>query len=160
MITLQVSDTLEQLHPISEPVADLVQKAAEYAFASASELAAADATVVLTDDGHITDLNLTYLGHNAPTDVLSFPSGEEDPETGIVYLGDIIISYPRACEQAASRGHAVEAELQLLVVHGMLHLCGYDHAEPGEKAAMWKIQSEILNRLECPISGPPPEPEP
>jgi probable rRNA maturation factor len=101
-------------------------------------------TVVLTDDAQLHQLNRDYLGVDAPTDVLSFPASEMDPETGDRYLGDILISIPRAGEQAKAAGHPLESEVQLLVVHGTLHLLGYDHAEPDEKARMWKAQAEIL----------------
>ena len=81
------------------------------------------------------------------TDVLSFPSDEVDPETGSQYLGDIIISIPRAAQQAQVGGHSLEAEVQLLVVHGTLHLLGHDHAEAEEKARMWAAQAEVMGRL-------------
>ena len=103
--------------------------------------------IVLTDDAQLHKLNREYLGVDAPTDVLSFPASETDPETGAVYLGDILISIPRATEQAQAAGHPLEAEVQLLVVHGTLHLLGHDHAEAEEKARMWKIQDEVMSRL-------------
>ena len=84
---------------------------------------------------------------DAATDVLSFPASESDPETGTPYLGDILISIPRATAQAQAAGHPVEDEVQLLVVHGTLHLLGHDHAEAEEKARMWRAQAEVLGRL-------------
>ncbi|MFL7870595.1 MAG: rRNA maturation RNase YbeY, partial [Anaerolineales bacterium] len=75
------------------------------------------------------------------------PASETDPETARRYLGDILISVPRAEEQARAAGHGLEAEVQLLAVHGTLHLLGYDHAEVEEKARMWKAQAEVLERL-------------
>ncbi|MDP2777432.1 MAG: rRNA maturation RNase YbeY, partial [Anaerolineales bacterium] len=87
----------------------------------------ADITIVLTDDAQLHELNRDYLGVDAPTDVLSFPASESDPETGSTYLGDILISIPRAAQQAQAAGHPVDAEVQLLVVHAVLHLLGYDH---------------------------------
>ena len=107
----------------------------------------ADLTLVLTGDERLQALNREYLGRDRPTDVLSFPAGETDPETGRRYLGDVLISVPRAVEQAAARGHALESELQLLVVHGVLHLLGHDHAQADEKARMWAVQAEILQGL-------------
>jgi probable rRNA maturation factor len=159
MISFQISDTLAQFNLKSEEIGALLTLSAEAVLASASDMDEADAAIVLTDDEQITSLNQTYLGNNTPTDVLSFPSGEADPETDVTYMGDVIISYPRAVAQAATGGHPVEAELQLLVVHGMLHLCGYDHAEMAEKAEMWRLQSEVLNQLNCQISGPAQEAE-
>lgn len=107
----------------------------------------ADLTIVLTGDEEIRALNRDYLGHDRPTDVLSFPADETNPETGRRYLGDVIISLPRAAEQAAARGHAAEAEVQLLVIHGVLHLLGHDHAEVDEKARMWAVQANTLETL-------------
>lgn len=107
----------------------------------------ADLTIVLTDDREIRTLNRDFLGIDAPTDVLSFPADEIDPETGRRYLGDVVISVQRAQQQATEGGHSLEEEVQLLVVHGVLHLLGYDHAEPEEKEQMWKLQGDILDAL-------------
>lgn len=126
---------------------DLVNQAAGAALRHQSASEDADLTVVLTDDAQLHDLNRNYLDVDAPTDVLSFPSDQTDPQTGHRYLGDILISVPRAVRQAEGAGHAVEAEVQLLVVHGILHLLGHDHAEAPEKARMWKAQAEILSGL-------------
>jgi probable rRNA maturation factor len=119
-------------------------QALEYA-----EQASADLTLVLTGDARLQELNRQFLGIDASTDVLSFPAGDVDPESQSLYLGDVIISYLRAQDQAAraKNPHPVNDELQLLVVHGVLHLLGYDHVEAGEKAAMWAAQVEILERL-------------
>ena len=116
-----------------------------------------DLSLVIEDDARLHELNKQFLDVDAPTDVLSFPSGEEepDPETGNLYLGDIIISYPRALEQSQAAGHSVLDELRLLVVHGVLHLLGHDHAEPEEKATMWAAQSEILRGLGAQITRLP-----
>ena len=114
-----------------------------------------DLTVVISSDAQLLDLNRQYRGIDAPTDVLSFQADELDPETGRRYLGDVIISYPRAQAQAEAGGHAVLDELQLLVVHGVLHLLGHDHAAPEEKENMWAAQAEALKQLGCAISNPP-----
>ncbi len=107
----------------------------------------ADLTLVVSDDDAIRELNRNFLGNDSPTDVLSFPANEMDPETGRHYLGDVIISLPRAREQAEGAGNPLEAELQLLVIHGVLHLLGYDHAEAEEKARMWAAQAQVLESL-------------
>lgn len=106
-----------------------------------------DLTLVLTNDEQLHQLNREYLGVDAPTDVLSFPASEMDPVTGRCYLGDILISIPRAEAQARVANHPQVDEARLLVIHGVLHLLGYDHAEAKEKAKMWKAQGEILERL-------------
>jgi probable rRNA maturation factor len=109
-----------------------------------------DLTLVLTGDTQIQTLDRQFLDKDAPTDVLSFPSSETDPETGRRYLGDIIISVPQAEAQAVTTGHSLEAELSLLVIHGVLHLLGHDHAGIKDKARMWAAQSEVLTRLGIP----------
>jgi probable rRNA maturation factor len=110
-------------------------------------LSSANITIVLTDDRQLHELNHDFLDVDSPTDVLSFPSLETDPETNELYLGDILISIPRAKQQAESAGHPLEAEVQLLVVHGTLHLLGYDHATDEEKSVMWNEQAKVLERL-------------
>ena len=133
----------------------LLERAALFTLESASPLTPdlepdvtnADISIVLTDDRQLHELNLDYLGVDAPTDVLSFPAGEMDPETETLYLGDIAISIPRAMQQAENGGHPVEAEAQLLVVHGTLHLLGYDHGTDEDKSVMWAEQAKVLERL-------------
>lgn len=114
----------------------------------------ADFSILLSNDPTLHELNLQFMGVDAPTDVLSFPAEEIDPETNRLYLGDIAISYARALAQAQAGEHPVAHELQLLTVHGVLHLLGYDHAEPEEKARMWLAQNQILAALGVPLSPP------
>jgi probable rRNA maturation factor len=128
---------------------ELVERAAR-ATLDLSGVPDADLTLVLTGDERIRALNRDFLRVDAPTDVISFPADEPDPETGRRYLGDVVLSVPRAAEQAQAGGHALEAEVQLLVVHGVLHLLGHNHAEAEEKARMWAAQSEVLERLGVP----------
>lgn len=112
----------------------------------------AELTVVIADDLLLRQLNRDYRGIDAPTDVLSF-AAQEDSEGDAVfvsapeatnYLGDVIISFPTAQRQAEAEGHPVLDELSLLVVHGVLHLFGYDHADEQEEADMWARQAAIL----------------
>lgn len=135
---------IESEFPFSE---DLLKRAAQSALEHEPGAGEKELSIVLTDDVRLRELNRDYLGIDAPTDVLSFPASETDPETGTPYIGDILISVPRAREQAEAAGHPLEAEVQLLVVHGVLHLLGHDHAQAEEKARMWKAQAEILDRL-------------
>ena len=135
----------------SDPL--LIQRLEETAAATLRhEGTSGELALVLTDDPSIQELNRDFLGEDAPTDVLSFSALEEAgpfvtaPGAG-GYLGDVIISYPRAVQQAREQGHAVELELNLLVVHGILHLLGYDHAEADEKRAMWAVQRSVLDQL-------------
>jgi len=114
----------------------------------------AELSLLLTDDTALQSLNHQFLGHNHPTDVLSFPSGELDPATNRRYLGDIAISYPTARRQAQQAAHPIRAELQLLIVHGVLHLLGHDHARAAEKKKMWAAQAEILLAIKAGITAP------
>jgi probable rRNA maturation factor len=144
MINILIGEAyMDQIDP------HVLEHAAEAALNQQGQVDEVDLSVVIEDDERLRELNNQFLGIDAPTDVLSFPSGEDeaDPETGNFYLGDVIISYPRALEQAESAGHGVLDEVQLLVVHGVLHLLGHDHAEPEEKARMWAAQQEILRGL-------------
>lgn len=138
-------DKIDALNP--DIPAELVENAAAAALKHQSAPEPADLTIVLSDDQQLHELNRQWMGVDAPTDVLSFPSDEIDPETGNRYLGDIVLSVERAAEQASAAGHSVEAETQLLIVHGVLHLLGHDHAEDEEKTRMWKAQGEILAQL-------------
>ncbi len=104
-------------------------------------------SVVIEDDQQLQALNNEFLGIDSPTDVLSFFEDELDPETGQRYLGEVIISYPQAERQSLTAGHSTRSELDLLVVHGVLHLLGYDHSTDEEKVKMWKIQKDILIEL-------------
>ena len=118
--------------------------------------------VLLTDDEGIRAVNREQRGVDRPTDVLSFPMfelspgrapalGEEveaDPDTGLVPLGDMVISVERAKAQGEEYGHGRERELAYLAVHSVLHLLGYDHLDEGpEKARMRAREEEILGGL-------------
>jgi len=108
-------------------------------------------SVVITDEGTVQELNREFRNVDAPTDVLAFGTGEEsdfvtDTEEP-AYLGDVIISYPRAVVQAEEYGHSINRELALLTVHGVLHLLGYDHVDEVERTEMWARQNEILESL-------------
>jgi probable rRNA maturation factor len=129
------------------PNIELLERAARLTLENQSEDPDIDLSIVLTDDQKLRELNQAYLGLDAPTDVLSFPASESDPDTGARYLGDILISVPRAAEQASAAGHTVQDEVQLLVIHGVLHLLGHDHAGAEEKTRMWAAQAEVLERL-------------
>ncbi len=126
-----------------------VATAANVAMTHESVSDGAAVTLLLTDDDYLRQLNLQYRGEDRATDVLSFPGGDPIPgaENLLEYLGDIAISVETAKAQAAAKGHEATAELQLLAVHGVLHLAGYDHDDEEGKAAMWAAQEAILGRL-------------
>ena len=155
MSSIQIADSLQGSSP--ELLADVsyLERAALETLRQAGASPEAGFSVVITDDEQLHQLNQQFLEIDAPTDVLSFPSDEIDPDTGETYLGDVLISLPRAVAQAQAGGHPARDELQLLVVHGMLHLLGYDHAEPEEKARMWALQASVLEQLGCRVAWSP-----
>jgi len=111
----------------------------------------AEVTLVITDDAAVAALNEQYRGVAGPTDVLAFAAQEPTPgfvsaPEAAAYLGDIVIALPVARRQAAELGRPLAAELRLLAVHGVLHLLGYDHADPEEEAVMWARQELILSQ--------------
>ena len=110
-------------------------------------------TIVITGNAQLRSLNRAFREVDAPTDVLSFAT-DEQPRPDTIYLGDVIISYPKAREQAQAGGHPIEAELQLLVVHGVLHLLGHDHYTEAEKNVMWKAQAAVLKRIGAALIEP------
>jgi probable rRNA maturation factor len=100
------------------------------------DVPAAEVGVLLCDDATIRSLNREFRGKDRPTDVLSFPAGFAQ-EDGPPYLGDVAISLETAAHQAAEVGVATETELRTLLVHGILHLAGYDHeSDDGEMARL------------------------
>jgi probable rRNA maturation factor len=142
-----------QYQGIIEP--GLFDQAAQAAFQHQEISIDTSLSIVVTDDLQLHQLNKQYVGIDSPTDVLSFSAGYVDPDTNSFYLGDILISYPRAYEQANKAGHTVRSELQLLVVHGILHLAGHDRVEDQDKRRMWSAQAEILSTLGTSLQNPP-----
>ena len=104
-------------------------------------------SIVIDNNEKLRELNYQFREIDEPTDVLSFPSGEIDPETDCVYLGDIIISWEKVQAQAVEQ--SIECEIRLMVVHGVLHLLGYDHSTVAEQKEMWDIQDQILKPYGC-----------
>lgn len=107
--------------------------------------------LTLTGDEHLREYNRRYRGLDEPTDVLAFAAQEppkdqrfQAPPGTEHWLGDIVISLPRARRQAREAGHPVDDEVRLLAVHGFLHLLGYDHAEPAEETTMTALANRIL----------------
>jgi len=113
-------------------------------------------SLVFTDSDTVQRLNRDYRGVDRATDVLAFymlPQKEADssfapPPDGVLHLGEVIISYPQAAEQAKEQGHSLEQELALLIIHGILHLLGYDHEQPEEEKRMWQREKELLGNAD------------
>jgi len=110
-------------------------------------------TIVVNDNEAVAALNRQFRGVDSPTDILSFPADEPPVEIPDEppYLGDLVIAYPYAAAQAEREGHPLRDSLALLVVHGTLHLLGYDHDTPENRAVMWAKQAEVLVSLGIPL---------
>jgi probable rRNA maturation factor len=109
----------------------------------------AELSISAVDEDTMAQLNGKWMGKDGPTDVLAFPMDElrpgkvnEEPEEGV--LGDLVLCPAVAAAQAGTAGHTTEDELDLLTVHGILHLLGYDHAEPDEHKVMFDLQAQLL----------------
>ena len=120
---------------------------ARRALASESAASPSELSIVVTDDGTVRELNRRYRGEDTPTDVLSFGLDEHSgfalPPGSARQIGEVVISYPTAVRQAMAAGHAVDAELAHLLVHGVLHLLGYDHERPAQARAM-RVREDAL----------------
>lgn len=127
--------------------ADLLQAAAQKTLQLDQFEELPSLSIKVTGDQEIRELNSAYRGIDKTTDVLSFEADYYDPDLESRYLGDVVISFPQAAGQAQKSGHPVESELQLLIIHGVLHLLGYDHGSEEEKETMWKVQDQTLNAL-------------
>lgn len=110
-------------------------------------------SLLITDNETIHKLNCTYRKVDQPTDVLAFAFQEvmdvvsfPSPPDGVTHLGEVIISCPQAAMQASKQGHLLKDELTILVIHGVLHLLGYNHENPAEKQVMRIKEAEILTR--------------
>ena len=111
--------------------------------------------VVVTTDDEVLALNRQYLGHDYKTDVISFGMEDEEPEAAFLtpaerppYLGDVVISYDRAAEQAPEYGHSIEQEVATLLVHGVLHLLGWDDADEESRVHMHARQDSLMRNAE------------
>lgn len=111
----------------------------------------AELSMVLLDTNAMADLHMRWMDLPGPTDVMSFPMDElepggrpDAPDPGPSMLGDIVLCPQFAAKQAEAAGHSLGHELALLTVHGVLHLLGYDHAEPEEEKEMFALQRQLL----------------
>ena len=122
-----------------ERLGEKIQEALKQLKVSDSEV-----TIVLDSNKKLRELKKSYLGIDEISDVLSFTSGEMNPETGNIYLGDIIISLEKANYQAEVNNHPIEFEVLMLAVHGLLHLLNYDHFIESNAKTMFDKQDGIL----------------
>lgn len=143
---LRVHLSGEQHHRYAERL-----RAAAQATLRDQQIQDAELSLQLRDPAGMRALNRQYAGIDRPTDVLSFASGELQPEPALTYLGDVALC-PAIARQAAESGrHSLHDELVLLTVHGVLHLLGFDHDTLQRKREMWSAQARILDRLGNPV---------
>lgn len=149
----------EQAGRLPEALLAIVQRCAETTLTEEEFPFSAEISFSITDNEGIRALNREQRQIDRETDVLSFPMletedgvlivADEDITEGVVFLGDIVISLPKAEEQAAAYGHSLERELGFLTVHSMLHLLGYDHETgPREESEMFQKQEAVLQLLQ------------
>ena len=141
----------------------LIRQSVRTALKAQSVLIPCEVSVLITDDAGIQEINREFRETDTPTDVLSFPMqvlipgefkpdlGEIDPATGLLPLGDIVLSADRIAEQAERFGHGVDRETSYLITHSVLHLLGYDHLDEGpDKRIMRAREKEIMSKMGLP----------
>jgi len=140
--------------------ADWLQKIVEMPLKAENIPETIELSLVITGQERIQELNRDYRGKDSPTDVLSFAMNEQKeeaeeepvafigPPDGLLHLGEVIISYPQALIQAQESGHSLHKELAALIVHGVLHILGYDHEKPEMEPAMKAREKAILGEIE------------
>lgn len=155
----KINITAEVELPNAPEVFDLITKCALETLKQEKVAFPAQIDVTLIDDAAIQQANAEYRKKDMVTDVLSFPlyefyngtpeealQGEEDPETGRILLGDMLMNYARACEQAVEYGHSPARECGFLTVHSCLHLLGYDHERGEEEQKIMRAHEESVLR--------------
>jgi probable rRNA maturation factor len=150
---------------------DTLRQLAQYVMGQMEIHPLADLSMLLVDEAHMTNLHEKWMEEPGPTDVLSFPMdelrphsiagphrgrGNDEEEGEPLLLGDVVLCPQVAAAQAKQHGHSTQAELELLAVHGVLHLLGYDHADPEEEAEMFGLQTELLHDWRHQQTGGPP----
>lgn len=138
---------------------ELIKNTALECIANVQLKDACDISIILADDEHIRKLNNEFRKIDAPTDVLSFPmlemlegtilyeESDLDMDTGLLLLGDVVISVETADRQALEYGHSIERELAFLASHGVFHLLGFDHVDVSGGSRMFEKQEEVLTRI-------------
>jgi probable rRNA maturation factor len=142
---------------IDDPFVDyideaLIEKATRAALETSEEYDSFELGIVITSDENIHRINKEYRQIDEPTDVISFAllEGEQAfvmPPDDTMHLGEVVVSHPRAVEQAKEQKHSTERELAWLVVHGVLHLLGHDHETDADRQAMQTIENGILSKI-------------
>jgi len=140
-MTIEVTNSSGQLVPATE-----ITSLLGFAMKEMKLNPDCDLNVGFIDDQYMTQLHIKWMDEPGSTDVLSFPMDMPEHEGEVVTLGDIMISPTFAAAQAITAGHSAEHEILILATHGLLHIIGYDHAEPAEEKIMFELQESIVER--------------
>ena len=130
-----------------------VRRVAETALGAEGVSSPVELSLVIADEGLVRELNRSYRGLDEGTDVLSFSLREGDPSfvtppDDVIHLGEVIVSYPQAVRQAEEQGHSLEQEIAHLVVHGVLHLLGYEDEVEEEEQKMRAVEERALRSID------------
>ena len=140
-MTIEITNTSGQLVP-----GDQVKSLLSFAMSELKLNPECDLSVGFIDDDYMTELHIKWMDEPGSTDVLSFPMDMPEEEGDVVVLGDIMISPTFAANQAAVAGHSADHEIYILATHGLLHIIGYDHAEPDEEKIMFALQESLVEK--------------
>ena len=142
-MTIEITNKSGELVP-SDGVRDLLQNAlVELKLNPECEV-----NIVFVDIEEMTELHIKWMDESGPTDVLSFPMDMPAVENEAVTLGDIVIAPAVAAQQAATAGHSIDHEIFILAAHGLLHILGYDHANPAEEKVMFTLQEDLVKKYQ------------
>jgi len=148
-VPVYVNNLQDQL-PINNELRNLARKVVREVLAAEGISKKAEVSIVFVDDDYIRQLNLQYRGIDCPTDVLSFAIQEGEslagPENELI-LGDVVISLPAAERQSTEYGHSMLRETGYLIIHGTLHLLGYDHQDEDQKGFMREKEEAVLSKV-------------
>jgi probable rRNA maturation factor len=138
-MTIEVINTSGQLVPTTE-----INSLLTFALLELELNLECEINVSFVEDDYMTELHIKWMDEPGTTDVLSFPMDMPETPGEAVTLGDIVISPVVAAEQAKAQGHSIEHEIYILVIHGLLHIIGYDHADKAEEKVMFELQEKIV----------------
>jgi len=136
---IEIENRSGQLVPESE-----IQKLLEFSIRELGLHPECELTLAFINDAEMEELHIKWMNEPGPTDVLSFPMDLPTHKNEVVTLGDIVIAPAVAAHQARQAGHSTEHEIYILATHGLLHILGYDHADPDEEKVMFALQEKIV----------------
>jgi len=140
-MTIEINNKSGSLAP-----GDKVQSLLAFAMTKLDLHPDCDLNVTFVDDAEMTELHIKWMDEPGSTDVLSFPMDMPESAEDVVTLGDIVISPEFATAQANQAGHSPEHEIFILATHGLLHILGYDHADPAEERVMFALQESLVKQ--------------